>query len=200
MSGPGRADEAHPSLGSAAHEEEPRNAMDVADDLLNHLTATQLLYTLHRVHHLCYHAPDKAKELLNEDPNLSLALIHAHYLLGVTTGERLLPLTADEVSLAKDRLQQIRTQGAVAASESAVQPMPFYAQQSAGALPATTPEAPTDNKLDHLAREISALTASKVAADTESIMVALGNLSPEQIASLPEEVQAQVLELLQGTE
>lgn len=55
MSGPGRAEEAHPSLGSAAHEEEPRNAMDVADDLLNHLTATQLLYTLHRVHHLCYH-------------------------------------------------------------------------------------------------------------------------------------------------
>ncbi|KAF4658686.1 hypothetical protein FOZ61_005344 [Perkinsus olseni] len=195
-----------PSLRPAAHEGEPRSAMDVADDLLNHLTATQLLYTLHRVHHLCYHAPEKARELLNEDPNLSLALIHAHYLLGVTTGERLLPLTADEVSLAKDRLQQIRTQGAVAASESAVQPMPFYSQQAPGTtelqtvLPSAAPVHPTDDKLDHLAREISELTGSKIAADTESILAALGDLSPEQIGSLPEEVQAQVLELLQGAE
>ncbi|KAF4676956.1 hypothetical protein FOL47_004198 [Perkinsus chesapeaki] len=202
------SDVSGPPLGATVHQDEPpQNAMDVADDLLNHLTATQLLYVLHRVHHLCYHAPEKARELLSEDPNLSLALIHAHYLLGVTTGERLLPLTADEVSLAKDRLQQIRTQGAVAASEAVVQPMPFYNPPTTGSLQNVFPTIPTapeppaaDDKLDHLAREISLLIGTKIAADTESIMSALGNLSPEQIASLPEAVQAQVLELLQGAE
>ncbi|EER15047.1 hypothetical protein Pmar_PMAR023372 [Perkinsus marinus ATCC 50983] len=107
-------------------------------------------------------------------------------------GERLLPLTADEVSSAKDGLQQIRTRGVVVASESAVQPMSFYGQQTTGAaglqtvLPSSTPSAPIDEMLDRLEREVSNLTGSNVAADIESIMVALGNLSPEQIASLPE--------------
>lgn len=92
-----------PNSASASSGEEQTSEM------ISSLTMTQLLYILQRIQQLSFHSQDYAKKLLSDSPKLALALIHAQYVVaGKGMDSHLLPLTADEVKIVKDRIAQIR--------------------------------------------------------------------------------------------
>ena len=163
---------------------------DVTNELLNHLTEAQLHYIVQRIQQLCYVAPDHAKYLLTENPQTSLALLHAEYLVGAKA-DKLLPLTSDEVKLAKERYFQMRNPGGKLP--------PSYA--AASVTPASTQKtnevANALSKLD--SSVLSALSGGAEVVDMAAIVQSLLEMSDEQIALLPEEVQVVLLTALQST-
>ena len=94
---------------------EDRATEEQVHEMIGNMTQTQLLYLLQRIQQLAFHAPDKAKQLLTENPQLSMALLHAEYIVGARA-DKLLPLTSDEVRLAKERLYELRNPGSVNAT------------------------------------------------------------------------------------
>jgi hypothetical protein len=175
---------------------------------------TQLLYILQRIQQLSFHAPDHAKELLNQNPQLSLALIHAQYLVsGKQIDSQLLPLGSEELKVVKERLNQIRigeSNPAAVAPESLVGTpetvtidvglsRKFQKQALAPNDQVTElTKLLTDLDPQSLAKVMESITAVEDSVvDVDSLVQGLLNLSAEQIAALPESVQRQVLKLLE---
>jgi ABC-type dipeptide/oligopeptide/nickel transport system ATPase subunit len=194
-----------PSANNASEEQ--------TSEMISNLTMTQLLYILQRIQQLSFHSAEHAKKLLMESPQLALALIHAQYVVGgKNLDSHLLPLTQDEVKIIKDRVNRIR----LAESNPAAQvnlvgvgadinqdvglSRKFQLQQNQPADQATELSKlligldPTV-----LAKVMESVTggAAGELADVDAMVQTLMNLSTEQIATLPESVQLQVLKLLE---
>ena len=187
-------------------------------EMISNLTMTQLLYMLQRIQQLCFHSQEYAKKLLAESPQLALALIHAQYVVSsgkmVGSGSNLLPLTSEEVKLAKDRIAQIRLLetnasaasvnliGSIAGSNQDVGlGRKLHLQHTAQSNDQATELSRLLTGLDPavLERVMQGVTGSegKVGGDVGSMVEILMNLSAEQIALLPESLQRQVLKLLE---
>ena len=162
---------------------------ELPQKVLPNLSLSQLLYILQRIQQLCSAAPDHAKKLLTENPQLSLAMIHAEYLVGARA-DRLLPLTSDEVRLAKERLYQMRNPGGQSRNQLASTIAPQSNEQSNEVALALS-------KLD--SSVLSALTGGAEVVDMGAIVASLLRMSDDQIAQLPEEVQLVLLTALQST-
>ena len=162
---------------------------ELPQKVLPNLSLAQLLYILQRIQQLCAAAPDHAKKLLTENPQLSLSLIHAEYLVGARA-DRLLPLTSDEVRLAKERLYQMRHPGGKLRNQLASTVAPQSNEQ-------TNEVALALSKLD--SSVLSTLTGGAEVVDMGAIVASLLRMSDEQIAQLPEEVQLVLLTALQST-
>ena len=160
-------------------------------DMIANMTATQLLYLLQRIQQLVSHAPEKAKQLLTDNPQLSMALLDAEHIVGCKA-DKLLPLTSDEVRLAKERFYELRNPGATnRRSYAAASVAPSQMDQS-----------------QEVARGLAKLDPSILAAitgssddvlDMDSIVSQLFKLTDDQIAQLPEEVQLLLLNALQNS-
>ena len=161
---------------------------ELAQELLSNLTQTQLLYILKRIQQLAIIAPERAREILTEDPKLSLALLHAEFLVGVRA-DRLLPLSADEVRLSKERHWQLRNPGGVSLASTASSVAPLLAAAA---------KANFARQLAALDQSIlEALTGSTDLVDIDSLVSSLMKLDETDIARLPEEVQVLLLNALQ---
>ena len=164
---------------------------DQIQDFISNMTQTQLLYLLQRIQQLSFLAPEHAKQLLTDNTQLSMALLHAEYMVGVKA-DKLLPLTSDEVRLAKERLYELRNPGSVnkrSYAESSVAPSQLdQSQEVAKGLAKLDPSV------------LAALTGgSQDILDIDHIVSQLFKLSDEQIAELPEEVQLLLLNALQNS-
>jgi hypothetical protein len=83
---------------------------ELTSEMISNMTLTQLHFILTKISQLSFHCPEQAKKFLKESPQLSLALIHAQYLVSSSSlDSRLLPLTADEVKIARERLKEIES-------------------------------------------------------------------------------------------
>jgi hypothetical protein len=161
---------------------------ELAQELLTNLTQTQLIYVLQRIQQLSTIAPDRAREILTEDPKLSLALLHAEFLAGARA-DKLLPLSADEVRLAKERHWQLRNPGGLSLSSTASSVAPLLAAAA---------RANFAQKLAALDEGVlNVLTGSADVVDIDSLVGSLLKLGESEIARLPEEVQVILLEALQ---
>jgi hypothetical protein len=189
-------------------------AEEQTSEMVSNLTMTQLLYILHRIQQLSFHSPDHAKELLNQNPQLSLALIHAQYLVcGNQIESGLLPLGSEELKVVKERLNQIRlaeTNPTAVSRESLIgTPETVTIDVGLSRKFQKQVSAPNDQvtELTKLLSDLDPQTLAKVmesitavedsVVDVESLVQGLLNLSAEQIAALPESVQRQVLKLLE---
>lgn len=162
---------------------------EIVEQLLSNVSQAQLLYIVQRIKQLAFVAPEKAKELLTANPKLSLALLHAEYLVGART-EKLLPLTSDEVKLAKERLYQMRHPGGgLQQSYASSSVTPASAEQTKEVASALA-------KLD--SSILASITGGSEVLDMEAIVTSLFKLSDEEIAQLPEEVQVVLLNALQN--
>jgi len=185
---------------------------ELTSEMISNMTMTQLLYILQRIQQLTFHSPEHAKELLSGNPQLSLALIHAQYLVGgKEIDSRLLPIGSDELKVVKERLNQIRigeTNPALVPPESLVG-TPESVTIDVG-LSRKFQQQVTDQvtELTKLLSDLDPQMLSKVmesitavgedsVVDVDSLVQGLLNLSAEQIAGLPEAVQRQVLKLLE---
>lgn len=183
--------------------------------MISNLTMTQLLYILQRIQQLSFHSPDHAKQLLTDSPQLALALIHAQYVvLGKDIDSHLLPLTADEIKIVKERINQIRAaESDMNIAGDALIGVASTAQQDVGLsrkFQSQQQDTQNDqvgeltkllNELDPtiLSSVMDSVMGDKDILDVRSLGDALMNLSAEQIASLPESVQRQVLKLLEDS-
>ena len=180
-------------------------------EMISNLTMTQLLYILQRIKQLSFHSQDYAKKLLTESPQLCLALIHAQYLVaGKKLDTQMLPLTADEIKMSHDRLNLIRLMdsnptaqvGLVGAGTSVPEEVGlskrFQSQHLRGAGDQASELSRLLAGLDPtiLAKVMESVTGGE-SIDSDTMVQTLLNLSPEQIAALPEGVQRQVLKLLE---
>ena len=164
---------------------------DRIQEFISNMTQTQLLYLLQRIQQLSFHAPEHAKQLLTDNPKLSMALLHAEYMVGVKA-DKLLPLTSDEVRLAKERLYELRNPGSSksrAYAESSVAPSQLdQSQEVAKGLAKLDPSV------------LATLTGgSQDIMDLDHIVSQLLKLSDDQIAQLPDEVQLLLLNALQNS-
>ena len=180
--------------------------------MISNLTMTQLLYILQRIQQLSFHQADYAKKLLTDSPQLALALIHAQYVVsGKNMDSHLLPLTADELRIVKDRISQIRlvetnptTQVSLVGLGSGITQdvglsRKFQVQQQQPSDQATELSKLLGG-LDPaiLAKVMEGVTGGEDSlVDVDTMVQTLMNLSAEQIAALPESVQRQVLKLLE---
>ena len=145
------------------------------EEMLKHLTHAQLYYILRRIQQLVNLDPDFAQQVLTDDPKLSLTLLHAEYLIGCRA-EKLLPLTSDEVKLAKERFYQLRRSSSANLLEFSV-----AGRKSGGGQ--------ISNALAGLDQEIlEKLTGGEI-VDINHLASQLLQLSDQQLAQLPEEVQ-----------
>ena len=180
-------------------------------EMISNLTMTQLLFILQRIQQLTFHSPEYAKTLLTESPQLSLALIHAQYLVaGKGMESHLLPLTADEVKIVKDRIEQIRQcEGSLTIDPAALVGVgtvvnrdvglsrKVQGQQQASDQVTELTTLLTDLDPQMLEKVMEGVMGGDEVVDLASMVQTLLNLSAEQIASLPESVQRQVLKLLE---
>lgn len=200
--------------GSASNGASAESNEEQTSEMISNLTMTQLLYILQRIQQLCFHSQEHAKKLLSESPQLALALIHAQYVVaGKQQSESsLLPLTSEEVKLAKDRIAQIRL----------LETNPTASVNLIGNISGTAQDVGLSRKLHvqqsaqsndqaaELSRLLTGLDPSVLekvmqgvtggdgkVSDLSSMVHILMNLSAEQIALLPESLQRQVLKLLE---
>lgn len=180
-------------------------------DMISNLTMTQLLYILQRIKQLSFHSQDYAKTLLSESPQLCLALIHAQYIVaGKQLDSKLLPLTADEIKMSHDRLNLIRLIdsnptaqiGLVGPGSSVAADVGLSKRFESQHLRGSGDQASELSRLlagldpTVLAKVMESVTGGE-SIDSETMVQTLLNLSPDQIAALPEGVQRQVLKLLE---
>jgi hypothetical protein len=153
-------------------------------DLVQNCTLHQLHYILSRIKALTQLAPEKALEILSNDPKLAISLIHAEYLVGAR-GEKLLPMTSDEVKLSKERLFQLRSNFSTNSYlQSSVAPK--SKQRAVSEALSSLPEG-----------VLELITGSQDVLDVDNLVERLLEMTDEQIAELPEEVQKVLLEALQ---
>jgi len=184
---------------------------DQTAEMISNLTMTQLLYILQRIRQLSFHSQEYAKKLLTESPQLCLALIHAQYIVsGKKLDSHLLPLTADEIKMSHDRLNLIRMMdanpnahmGVIGSGSSAPADVGLSRKFS------TQHGRSAGDQASELSRLLAGLDPAMLERviqgvsggekmDQETVAESLMNLSPEQIAALPEIVQRQVLKLLE---
>ena len=176
-------------------------------EMISNLTMTQLLFILQRIQQLTFHSPEYAKTLLTESPQLSLALIHAQYLVaGKGMESHLLPLTADEVKIVKDRIEQIRQcEGSLTIDPAALVGVGTVVNRDVGLSRKFQGQQQASDQVTELTKLLTDLDPQMLegvmggdeVVDLASMVQTLLNLSAEQIASLPESVQRQVLKLLE---
>lgn len=183
---------------------------DLTSEMIANLTMTQLMFILQRIQQLSYHSADYAKELLTDSPQLALALIHAQYLVsGASADSHLLPLTADEVKIVKDRIEHIREAvvmdpsaligaGTTVSRDVGLSRKFQGSQQSAGDQVTELTKLLADldpHMLENVMQGVMGDGGEVI--DLASMVRNLLGLSAEQIAALPEHVQRQVLKLLE---
>ena len=91
--------------------------------LMQGLSTSQLYQLLSQMQSLVSADPQAARQLLTANPQFCYAMLHAQFLLGISE-EEVLPMTADEVSLAKDRGQKIQAGVAAYVPPGSKQPPP----------------------------------------------------------------------------
>ena len=179
---------------------------ELTSEMITNLTMTQLLFILQRIQQLSFHSPEYAKQLLTDSPQLSLALIHAQYLVaGKGLESHLLPLTADEVNIAKDRIEQMRlVEGSLVDSAVLVgagmglsRDVGLSKKLKQGDQVSELTKLLTDLDPQLLENVMEGVMGGDEVVDMSSMVQTLLHLSAEQIAALPEHVQRQVLKLLE---
>ena len=197
---------------SAASNPSASSSEEQTSEMISNLTMTQLLYILQRIQQLSFHSQDYAKKLLSDSPKLALALIHAQYVVaGKAMDSHLLPLTADEVKIVKDRIAQIRMVEANPSIQANLIGVGAGVNQDVGLSRKfqIQQQQPSDQATELskllsgldptvLVKVMESVTGGQgMVADVDAMVQTLMNLSTEQIAALPESVQLQVLRLLE---
>eukprot|EP00400_MALV-I_sp_L67-5_P000242 gene242-326_t len=76
--------------------------------LMQGLTTSQLFHLMAQMQQLVAASPDVARQLLTENPQFCYAMLHAQFLLGLSE-EDVLPMTAEEVSAAREKGNKIQS-------------------------------------------------------------------------------------------
>lgn len=189
---------------------------ELPEDLVSRvsdLTMGQLFYILSHIQKLTSQAPVTAQALLAENPQICYALLHAECLAGMVEGQ-FLPMSSMELQKAKETARQMQEElaehelpppdpstvkvlGSTPKSESmgysAVRKAPAEARPSPYPVAAMPPIA-------GYAGIPPAAPPPRGADDRTHLMQRLVQLTPDQIARLPEATKVQLLQFLQSNQ
>lgn len=179
------------------------NAQELAEDakvhtdiaaLLNNLPSSYLINILGHLQRLVHDSPETARQIMTLNPQLALAASHAAYLMGLVA-EPALPMSVADEEFALERIKQLKI------SRIAPQ-VPLGAQKGHQSTsgPSGAPVRAVIGGARATAVGIGAqqATAAQKYSEEQKQMIRdqLALLSPEQIAALPEDVKAQMLEII----
>ena len=194
--------------------------------LVNQMSSSQLLACLGHMTRLIADTPESAKQLLIAHPHMALALMQMTYILGLCS-EPALPISQDDINFVKERISQLRSSKiapqkpvhvpnlvtpAMASAPPAMQLpiLPGGLAPPPGMPPAGVPLMPPPGFPPPIGLRpppgpppvglpTPPAPAAKVTDDKKKqLMEQLTQLTPEQIAQLPEEVRRQVLDIMRS--
>jgi len=134
--------------------------------MLSHWSTSQLLNVLGHIQRLSFESPDTARQLLTSSPQLALAFTQIAYLLGLVA-EPSLPMAPADEEMAVERINQLRN------SRLAPQTPLGVSRQA---------RAPARQKYSE--------------AEKQVLKDQLAMMTTEQIAALPEDVKAQMRDII----
>ncbi len=164
--------------------------------LLNQMSSSQMVSSLGHMTRLLADSPDTAKQLLVAHPHMALALMHMSFLLGLSS-EPALPMSNDDMAFAQERITQLRN--SKIAPLKPTQLTGLVTPVNASLLPHLTMSAPPPimRPSGGLAPPPIKPASSNLSAEQKKALIEqLSQLTPEQVAQLPEEVKRQVLEIV----
>ena len=194
--------------------------------LVNQMSSSQLLACLGHMTRLIADTPESAKQLLIAHPHMALALMQMTYILGLIS-EPALPISQDDINFVKERISQLRSSKiapqkpvhvpnlvtpAMASAPPAMQLpiLPGGLAPPPGMPPAGVPLMPPPGFPPPIGLRpppgpppvglpTPPAPVAKVTDDKKKqLMEQLTQLTPEQIAQLPEEVRRQVLDIMRS--
>ena len=162
--------------------------------VINGIGSAHLLNILGHMQRLVYESPETARQVLTANPQLALAINHIAFLLGFVA-EPALPMSTADEEIANERIRQLKN--------SRVAPQtPIGSQKAGGGVVGATlrPGAVIAGaRATAIGTGVGASTNQTVKYTDEqkqTLKDQLALLSAEQIANLPEEVRAQMLEII----
>ena len=189
--------------------------------IVNQMSCSQMVSAMGHMVKLISDSQETAKQLLSSHPQLALALTQMAYLLGLS-GEPSLPMSQDDINFANERIAQLKNSKIAPQKPTSVPhlvnppmgPLPFMTGVPPPMLPphlmmsGPPPMLPGGLRPPPvMARATMVGTnpapppapASSVRLSDEQkrlLVEQLSQLTPEQVAQLPEEVKRQVLEIM----
>jgi cleavage stimulation factor subunit 2 len=162
------------------------NAQELSEDaklhcdiaaLLTQWSTPQLLNVLGHMQRLCFESPDTARQLLTSSPQLALALTQIAYLLGLVA-EPSLPMAPADEEIAVERINQLKNSR--------------LAPQTPLGVPRHTAVAVAGGRATTIGTGVQKYTEEQKQIVRENLAM----LTPDQIAALPEDVKAQMRDII----
>lgn len=189
--------------------------------VVNQMSAAQMMNCLGHMLRLIVDSAETAKPLLMAHPQLALAIMQMAFLLGLSA-EPALPMSPDDISFALERIAQLKMSKIAPQKPALVPhlvnppmgPIPFF---SGGMMPVGPPPLPphlmmqgpppmlpfsvgarvTTVGTTPAAAPPTATQPPKLSDEQKKLLIdQLSQLTPEQVAALPEEVKRQVLDIM----
>mmetsp|Transcript_21922 Transcript_21922/g.50067 ORF Transcript_21922/g.50067 Transcript_21922/m.50067 type:complete len:197 (-) Transcript_21922:68-658(-) len=154
---------------------------------LSGMTLGQLFHILNHIKKLQAKAPQLAQAMLAENPQICHALLHAECLTGLIE-DPMLPMTAEELKLARVRARQMQ-------EELAEHQLPPPA--TAAPPPPPPPSLFSPSPVQFAQSMVPPADANPVTQQKQQLMKKLVKLTPDQIKQLPEGTKVALLKFLQ---
>ena len=165
--------------------------------IVNQMSSAQMVSFIGHTQRLIGDSTETAKQFLVAHPAVGLALMQMAFLLGLSA-EPSLPMSADDIAFAAERVSQLRA-SKIAPNKPAFIPNLVNPPISGFSMMGPPPMLPP-HLLGMPPPILRPPPAIRPQEDQKKVLLdQLAQLTPEQIAQLPEEVKKQVLEIVRNS-